>query len=95
MVGAVSVGDVPKTSDPLPVSLEMTPASSADVVAAKADSLLAVTAKSPFATTLTVKLLAAPISSVFVPDMLAMNFPAPNVSSAPVNVNRPMLPKVI
>jgi len=46
-VGASIVGDVPKTSDPVPVSFEITPASSADVVAAKAESLLAVSAMVP------------------------------------------------
>jgi hypothetical protein len=40
--GVISVGELAKTSAPDPVSSEMTPANSADVVAAKADSLLAV-----------------------------------------------------
>ena len=40
--GVTSVGEVAKTSRPEPVSSEITPASSADVVAANAESLLAV-----------------------------------------------------
>jgi hypothetical protein len=42
--GVTNVGDVANTNAPEPVSSEITPANSADVVAAKADSLFAVTA---------------------------------------------------
>lgn len=38
----VIAGEVPNTREPLPVSSEMTPASSAEVVAAKTESLFAV-----------------------------------------------------
>jgi hypothetical protein len=44
-LGVTSVGLVAKTSEPEPVSSEITPASSADVVAARADSLSVVTTK--------------------------------------------------
>ena len=47
MVGVVSEGEVPNTKAPEPVSSLMTPASSEDVVAANAESLLAVYATVP------------------------------------------------
>ena len=47
--GVTSVGDVPNTSKPDPVSSEITPANSADVVAAKADRLLPVVVNIPLA----------------------------------------------
>jgi len=47
MVGVTRVGEVARTSAPLPVSSDMTPASSADVVAANALSLLLVNAAVP------------------------------------------------
>jgi len=40
--GVTNVGELAKTKAPLPVSSEITPASSAEVVAAKTESLLAV-----------------------------------------------------
>ncbi len=43
MFGVTSVGVLAKTSDPVPVSSEMTPASSEEDVAARADSLSVVT----------------------------------------------------
>jgi hypothetical protein len=45
--GVVRVGLVPNTREPDPVSSEITPANSLEVVAAKADSLLAVYATVP------------------------------------------------
>jgi hypothetical protein len=39
ILGVVIVGEVPNTSDPVPVSSEITPASSEDVVAANCDNL--------------------------------------------------------
>src|SRR3990167_8853815 len=46
-VGLVRVGLVANTKRPVPVSLEITPANSAEVVAAKSESLLAVRANVP------------------------------------------------
>ena len=43
--GVTSVGELANTSEPLPVSSLITPASSAEVVAAKAESLSVVTTK--------------------------------------------------
>ena len=43
--GVTSVGEVPNTKAPVPVSSEMTPASSAEVVAASADNLSVVTTR--------------------------------------------------
>jgi len=43
--GVTNVGDVANTNAPVPVSSEITPASSVDVVAARADSLSVVTTK--------------------------------------------------
>lgn len=45
MVGALSVGDVPNTADPLPVSSDSTPASCAEVVDANCASVPFVNAK--------------------------------------------------
>lgn len=47
VIALAKVGLVPNTSNPLPVSSEITPASSAEVVAAKADNLLADVANVP------------------------------------------------
>jgi len=47
MLGVTSVGDVANTSDPVPVSSEITPRSCADVVAANAPRLLLVDVSVP------------------------------------------------
>jgi hypothetical protein len=68
--GVTSVGDVAKTSDPDPVSSEMTPANSAEVVAAKAESLLDVSATVPLASG-TVSVL---VVAVVIPDSWNWSF---------------------
>ena len=61
-IGVTNVGDVAKTRLPDPVSSLMTPASSADVVAAKTLNLFAVSAIVPLASGRSIVLLAVSVS---------------------------------